>query len=78
MAKFEPYNPKLAHKSLNAVDIPMWILTKFAAVDEIRERIAKNQSGWCSYESSLGGIPAPVHWLITDQSGKNHRHRIHR
>jgi len=69
MAKFEPYSPKLAQKSLDARDIPIWILTKFATVGEIREELPKIKVVGVPMKE-LGGIPAPVHWLVTDQSGK--------
>ena len=69
MAKFEPYKPAQAHRSINAIDLPMWFLTKFATVDEIKEELPKIKVVGVPLKE-LGGIPAPVHWLITDQTGK--------
>ena len=69
MAKFEPYKPEQAHKSINPIDLPMWILTKFATVDEVRNELPKIRVVGVP-QKELGGIPAPVHWLVTDQTGK--------
>jgi len=68
MAEFEPYNPAHAHKSINPIDVPMWLLTNFATTDEVRTKLPSVRVVGV-LQKELGGIAAPVHWLVTDKEG---------
>ena len=69
VAEYQAYDPKLANKSLNPVDFPMWVLTTFATVDEVREGLPKVRVVPVVSEE-LGGVPAPLHFSVSDATGK--------
>lgn len=68
-AEFQAYDPKQADKSLNTLDLSMWLLTNFATVDEVREGLPKVRVVPVPVKE-FGGIPAPLHFLVSDATGK--------
>ncbi len=68
-AEFQAYDPKQADKSLNSLDLSMWLLTNFATVDEVREGLPKVRVVPVPVKE-FGGIPAPLHFLVSDATGK--------
>ena len=67
-AQYQAYDPKQAGKSLDPVDVSMWLLTNFATVDEVREGLPKVRVVPIPMKE-LGGIPAPLHFLVSDVTG---------
>ena len=41
LAEYEPYDPQQADRSLDPIDLPTWILTNFATVEEVRTELPK-------------------------------------
>lgn len=68
-AEYQAYDPNQAHRSLHPLDLPMWLLTSFATVGEVRERLPGIMVVPVPVKE-LGGIPAPVHFLVSDAAGK--------
>lgn len=68
-AEFQAYDSKQADKSLNSLDLSMWLLTNFATVDEVREGLPKVRVVPVPVKE-FGGIPAPLHFLVSDATGK--------
>jgi choloylglycine hydrolase len=66
--EYPAYDPKQREISLDAGDLPMWILTNCATIEEIREELPKIRIAPVLYEE-LGNVPPPVHHLISDASG---------
>jgi choloylglycine hydrolase len=69
LAEYEPYDPKLADKSINPMDLPAWVLSNFATAEEVRAGLPKIKVVPVPMKE-LRGNPAPVHWILTDPSGK--------
>ncbi len=67
-AEFQAYDPARADVSMGALDLPNYVLTMFASVDEVREGLEKIRVVPIP-EPALGG-PPPVHFTIVDKSGK--------
>jgi choloylglycine hydrolase len=68
-AEYQPYDPALASISMGPTDFGNFVLTQFATVDEVREGL-KSIRVVPVPEPVLGGIPAPMHLMVADQSGK--------
>ena len=68
-AEFQTYDPDQANISMGPLDLANFMLTKFATVDEVREGL-KHIRVVPVPEPALGGIPAPVHFMVVEQSGK--------
>lgn len=68
-AEYQPYDPAQAKISMSSLDFANYVLTEFATVDEVREGLKKMRVVPVP-EPALGGIPAPIHLAVTDQSGK--------
>lgn len=67
-AEYAKLDPARADNTLNSVDVGQYLLTTCATVDEAKKAIeAVNIVG--VLEPALG-IPAPVHLIVTDPSGK--------
>jgi choloylglycine hydrolase len=69
-AEYQQYDPALASKSMGPCDLANYMLTQFASVEEVREGL-KNVRVVPIPEPDLGGIPAPLHFMVTDQTGKS-------
>ncbi len=67
-AEFQPYDPDQAGISMGPLDLANYVLTQFAAVDEVREGLKKIRVVPVP-EPVLGG-PAPIHLTVIEQSGK--------
>lgn len=68
-AKYQSYDPKKASISMSSLEFANYVLTQFATVDEVREGLKKIRVVPIP-EPSIGGIPAPIHLTVIDQSGK--------
>ena len=69
-AEFQPYDPTQANISMGPTDLANYVLTQFATVEKVREGLRKVRVVPVS-EPAIGGIPAPIHLLVTDQTGKS-------
>ncbi len=69
LAEYEAYDPELADRSINPMDLPTWILSNLATVEEVRSELPKIRVVPVPVKE-LGGIPAPIHWILTDPTGK--------
>ncbi len=67
-AEYQPYEPSKASQSMGPLDVIQYILTTTSTVDEARKAI-EGVIVVPVVEEVLG-MPAPVHWLVTDRSGK--------
>ena len=67
--EFQPYDPDQADISMSSLDMANYVLTQFATVEEVREGLEKVRVVPVP-EPALGGIPAPVHLMVVDPSGK--------
>ena len=67
-AEFQPYDPALAGISIGSAELANYLLTQFAAVDEVREGLRKIKVVPV-VEPALG-MPAPLHWTVMDKSGR--------
>lgn len=68
-AEYQAYDPKQAGESLDPIDLSMWLLTNFMTVDEVREGLPKVRVVPIPVKE-LGGITAPLHFLVSDATGK--------
>jgi len=68
-ANYQVYDPKQSGKSLGSQDVGMWLLTNFATVDEVRAGMPKVRVVPVPLKE-LGGISAPLHYLVSDATGK--------
>jgi choloylglycine hydrolase len=67
--EFQQYDPENSDRAMGAEDLASYILTRFATVDEVRESL-KMISVVPIPEPALGGIPAPLHFLVVDQTAE--------
>lgn len=67
--EYQAYDPKQADKSLGSLDLAMWLLTNFATVGEVRDGLPQVRVVPVPVKE-LGGIPAPLHFLVSDATGK--------
>ncbi len=68
-AEFQPYEPETADRSMGPSDLASYLLTQFAAVDEVRAGL-KDVRVVPIPEPALGGLTPPLHWMVADPSGK--------
>jgi len=68
-AEYQAYDPIQADKSIDSLDLPMWLLTNFATVDEVCQGLPEVMVVPVAVKE-LGGIPAPLHFLVSDATGK--------
>ena len=68
-AEFQPYEPETAGRSMGSSDLASYLLSQFAKVDEVRAGL-KDLRVVPIPEPALGGISAPLHWIVVDQSGE--------
>lgn len=68
-AEFEPYDAAKADRSMGPSDVAAFLLTQFAAVDEVRAGLGDVRVVPIP-EPALGGLTPPFHWIVTDPSGK--------
>jgi len=67
-AEYQKYDPSKASISMNPLEVLNYILTQFATVDEVRKGLGEILVVPV-VEPALG-IPAPMHFLVVDKSGK--------
>lgn len=67
-AEYQEYSPSQASQSLGPTDVGQYLLTNFANVDEVRDGLAKVRV--VSVVEPALGFAAPVHFVITEASGK--------
>jgi choloylglycine hydrolase len=68
-AEYQSYDPAQASISMGPTEFTNFVLTQFATVDEVREGLKKVRVVAIP-EPVLGGIPAPIHLMVADKSGK--------
>lgn len=69
-AKYQPYEAERASQSISQTQLAMWLLTSCATVEDIRKQLPKIRVVPVG-EEALGGIPAPLHQMVTDRTGKS-------
>ncbi len=69
-AKYQEVSPGDQDKCLAPWDVPVWLLTNFAGVDEVRAALPK-VTVWPGILPELGKTPVPLHFIVTDKSGKS-------
>ncbi|MCF8054415.1 MAG: linear amide C-N hydrolase [Deltaproteobacteria bacterium] len=69
-AQYQSYDLAHASSSMGIGYLVNYLLTQFATVEEVRQGIAKVRVVAIP-EVALGGFPAPMHLMVTDQSGKS-------
>ncbi len=67
-AEYAPFDPAEAHKSINSLDVCQYLLTTCSTLDEVHEALDKVRVVGV-LEPSIG-IPAPIHLIATEPSGK--------
>ena len=68
-AKYQPYDAEKASVSISQSQVSNWILTSCGSIADVRVKLPRIRVVPVG-EESLDGIPAPLHFLVTDQSGK--------
>ena len=68
-AKYQPYEPDAAARSLGPGDMASYLLTRFATVDEVRAGLEDVRVVPIP-EKALGGITPPLHWMVAERSGR--------
>lgn len=68
-AEFQPYDAGKAGKALSSVQLPAWILSQFATVDEVKAALPAIAVVAVPLPE-LNNQPAPMHWTVLDRSGK--------
>ena len=65
-AEYQPF-PADGKHAISNLDVPNWVLSQFATVDEVREALAK----MVVYDLVMpqAGGPMPLHWAIRDAQG---------
>ena len=69
-AQYQKVGPGEQGKSLAPWEIPLWVLTSFATVDEVKAAITKIKV-WPGVVPNLSKEPLPLHYIVTDQSGRS-------
>lgn len=68
-AEYQKFDPAQADKSMAPTDVGAYLLTTCDSIDQVRAAIAKIRV--VPVVESTIGIVAPVHFLVTDPSGKS-------
>ncbi len=68
-AEFQSYDPKKAANALSNMQLPAWILSQFATVDEVRAALSTVTVVGVPVPE-LHNQPGPMHWSVMDASGK--------
>lgn len=69
-AEYQPYDPASAEISMGVGYLVNYILSLFSGVDEVRDGL-KAVRVVPVPEAALGGIPAPMHVMVTEASGRS-------
>jgi choloylglycine hydrolase len=67
--EFQQYDPEQHDRSMGPTDLATYVLTQFSTVDEVRDGLKKLFVVPIP-EPAIGGIPAPLHLMVADQTGK--------
>ncbi len=67
-ASYQKFDPAKSDISLNPADVPLYLLSQYSTVEEVRKGIGKVKVVPV-IDSALGIVP-PVHWIITEPDGK--------
>ena len=68
-ASYPPLDPAQAGSSIEVTDVPLYLLAMCASTKEVRDAI-NAVSVVATPMASLGGIQPPLHFLVTEPSGK--------
>lgn len=66
--QYQEFRPEEVERSIGPLDVSNYILTQFATVDEVRAGI--NAVRVVPVVEAALGFPAPVHFMVTEASGK--------
>ncbi|MGI9241900.1 MAG: linear amide C-N hydrolase [Verrucomicrobiales bacterium] len=69
VADYQPYDPDEASSAISPMQAANWILTNCASTAELREKLPSIKVVPVA-EEAIGGIPAPLHFLVSDPGGK--------
>ena len=69
-AKYQEYDPAQADHSITAPDLNKWVASRFATVDEVRAALTSGKVRVVPFVHPAFGGSVPLHWAITDASGK--------
>ena len=69
-AQYQEVTPGDQDKCLAPWDLPVWVLTNFAGVDEVRAALP-GVKVWPGVIPELGKTPVPLHFIVTDKTGKS-------
>ena len=67
-AQYQAYDPGFAAESMSPLDVGLYLLSQCATVNEARSAIVKVRV--VSVVESAIGIAPPMHYLVTEPSGK--------
>jgi len=68
-AEYQPYEKEKAETSLSPLQVCLWMLTSYSTVDEVRKGLDEVRVVPVP-EKEIGNIPPPLHYMVTDASGK--------
>jgi len=66
-AQYESYNKRLNNKTISPIEFPVWLLSNFATVQELRDGVSLSRVVPVVLKE-LGFVP-PLHYIVTDASG---------
>ncbi|MEP4076259.1 linear amide C-N hydrolase [Haloferula sp.] len=69
VAEYQPYDPAEADKAISPMQVGNWLLTTCASTAELREKLPTIKVVPVP-EEAIGGIPAPMHFLVSDPTGE--------
>ena len=69
-AAYMDYDKAQINNTISAVDVPDYILSRFATIDEVN-RGMKRVRVVSINKDVTGGIPVTAHWIVTEVSGKS-------
>jgi choloylglycine hydrolase len=68
-ASYEDYSPKTAARALSASELNQYLLAQCSSINDVRKALGSIKV--VSVVEPDLGIPAPLHWLVVDPSGKS-------
>ena len=67
-ASYAPFVPEQRERSLSVGDLMQWMLSSFATVGEVKEKLAGVRVVNVE-DPRFGGAPLPFHWKVADPTG---------
>lgn len=69
-AEYTPMTAQNQSRALSPIEVPNWILTQFASLEEVKQGLAKIVIVPTVFPS-WGSTPPPMHYIVYDQTGKS-------